>query len=261
MMPGAGEPAGVAGVPGAIWERGGVTIHLGGITATRRLLARCPIRPGQRVLELGCGTGYTAVLLARQHQARVSGIDITRRNLAEAQARAGKSGALIDLIQGDAHHLPFPAEHFDGVIGESVMLFCRASRVLDECHRVLRAGGWLALNEMVQRGPSPPELLTLLGRIGLEPAYDIAEWQVLLVAAGFVMEGTAVYPLSLTEQAASHLRVDGLRRYLSAAAGSWRDAGVRDAFMNRDALHAARHFRDLISYGLFVGRKPGLSDN
>jgi hypothetical protein len=43
-----------------IWETGGPTEHLGGVPATERLLARCRIIGGQLVLDLGCGTGYTA---------------------------------------------------------------------------------------------------------------------------------------------------------------------------------------------------------
>ncbi|MBI4494648.1 MAG: class I SAM-dependent methyltransferase, partial [Chloroflexi bacterium] len=59
-----------------IWERFGITEHPGGIHATRDLLARCGIKPGQRILDIGCGTGYTACLLAREYDARVVAIDL-----------------------------------------------------------------------------------------------------------------------------------------------------------------------------------------
>ena len=52
-------------VPFDIWQSGGMTEHLGGVAATRRLLELCSPLPGQRVLDIGCGTGYTACLLAK----------------------------------------------------------------------------------------------------------------------------------------------------------------------------------------------------
>jgi ubiquinone/menaquinone biosynthesis C-methylase UbiE len=43
-----------------IWEKLGVTEHLGGIKATKHLIDLCGIIPGQFVLDMGCGTGYMA---------------------------------------------------------------------------------------------------------------------------------------------------------------------------------------------------------
>ena len=48
------------------WEKLGLTNHIGGIQATQRLIERCGITPGQYVLDVGCGTGYTACLLAKK---------------------------------------------------------------------------------------------------------------------------------------------------------------------------------------------------
>jgi len=48
------------------WEKFGLTNHIGGIQATRRLIERCGITPGQYILDVGCGTGYTACLLAKE---------------------------------------------------------------------------------------------------------------------------------------------------------------------------------------------------
>ncbi|WP_332699803.1 SAM-dependent methyltransferase, partial [Halalkalibacter lacteus] len=62
--------------PYRVWETAGITEHMGGIGATERLLERCRVAHGQRVLDLGCGIGHTAVLLARRYQARVTALDI-----------------------------------------------------------------------------------------------------------------------------------------------------------------------------------------
>jgi cyclopropane fatty-acyl-phospholipid synthase-like methyltransferase len=47
------------------WEKLGITNHIGGIQATRRLIELCGITPGQYILDVGCGTGSTACLLAK----------------------------------------------------------------------------------------------------------------------------------------------------------------------------------------------------
>jgi len=62
--------------PFDIWEKGGLTEHLGGVYATRRLLNRCYLATGQQILDIGCGTVFTACYLARNHQVQVSALDI-----------------------------------------------------------------------------------------------------------------------------------------------------------------------------------------
>ncbi len=78
----------------ALWERMGITEHLGGVAASRRLLARCQIAAGQQVLEIGCGTGYTACLLADEYRARVTATDISRGVLLWAARRVRTASAV-----------------------------------------------------------------------------------------------------------------------------------------------------------------------
>lgn len=248
-----------SGIPTTIWEQGGITIHLGGIEATRRLLARSPLRPGQRVLDLGCGTGYTAVTLAKQRECGVTALDVTWRSLLEAKARAVRSNVSLDLTQGDAHNLPFTSELFAGVVIESLLLFCDAPRVLGECYRVLQPGGWLGMNEMTLQNRAPPGLAALLQEIGVGSAREAADWADLLAAVGFVNLETAVFPFRFGEQFRSHLQVDGLRGYLASAIRNLRQTAVRRTFVNRQMIQAFRQFRPLIGYGLFLAWKPAPS--
>ena len=46
------------------WEKFGLTNHIDGIKTTRQLVEWCGITPGQYILDVGCGMGYTACLLA-----------------------------------------------------------------------------------------------------------------------------------------------------------------------------------------------------
>jgi arsenite methyltransferase len=114
-----------ASIPSKIWETGGLTEHLGGLDATERLLQQCPLTAGLQVLDVGCGTGYTAVHLAESYGARVVALDLNPRSLAEARKRAAKDGSheQIRVVQADAHELPFRSSTFDVAIVESVLVF------------------------------------------------------------------------------------------------------------------------------------------
>lgn len=72
------------------WERFGITKHWGVINATRRLIELCNITPDQYVLDVGCGTGYTACLLAKDYQAEVVAADLRSKVLEEAKKRIAK---------------------------------------------------------------------------------------------------------------------------------------------------------------------------
>ena len=68
--------------------------------------------PGQRILDLGTGTG----LLARRFAgdgATVSGLDLSAGQLEMARAAAGRDGVMIDFREGSAESLPFDASSFD----------------------------------------------------------------------------------------------------------------------------------------------------
>ncbi len=92
----------------------GLTKHIGGLEATQTIVELCHIGAGTVVLDVGCGVGVTAVLLARQHGCRVVGVDIRPRMVERATERAAKTG-----LQA----LPFDDETFVAVIGESVTAF------------------------------------------------------------------------------------------------------------------------------------------
>ncbi len=240
--------------PFTVWERSGITEHLGGVNATGRLMAACQLRPGQAVLNLGCGTGYTAVLLAEQ-QAVVTASDINARLLHLTLNRARKAGVghQVRRVQVDAHELPMPAERFDAVIVESVLIFCpEAGQVAAEIYRVLKPGGVLGINEMTYHQPPPDDLRAALQEtLGLQPRTE-SEWHALFKAAGFSGVHSTLYPVKLGEQFMSHLKVDGLRTYLAAVFRNLQDAALLKPFMNETLMS---QFTKYAGYGLYVCTK------
>ncbi|MCI0484922.1 MAG: methyltransferase domain-containing protein, partial [candidate division NC10 bacterium] len=90
--------------------------HARGFAATVELADRLPIKPGQRILDIGCGLGGPARYLAQRFQCTVNGLDIT----APFVEAANKLTALLRMEQrvtiehGDGQRLPYPDSHFDG---------------------------------------------------------------------------------------------------------------------------------------------------
>ena len=100
---------------------------------------------GRDVLEIGCGTGVHAQLLA-EAGARLSAVDLTPTAVELTRRRLELHGLGADVREADAEHLPFPDASFDfvwswGVIHHSA----HTERVVHEIARVLRPGGRLAL--------------------------------------------------------------------------------------------------------------------
>ena len=129
-----------------------------------RLLAP---RPGERILEIGFGTGHGIVALAQAvgSAGRVYGVDLSPR-MCEVTRRRVEAAGLADrvtLICGDAAELPFGPGHFDAVfMSFTLELFAAAEmpRVLDEARRVLRHGGRLGVVAMASR-PRPGAMIRL----------------------------------------------------------------------------------------------------
>jgi SAM-dependent methyltransferase len=244
-------------VPRAVWQVSGTTEHLGGISATRRLIEHCPIRPRQLLLDLGCGTGYTACYLADQHQASVVALDVGEVSVHKTRRRVatGGLGESVSVVRADAHRLPFRDSAFDALLAESLLVFCQADLVAAQIDRALKPGGAFGLNELTFLKPPPGELsVLLLDTLGIR-ARQQAEWQLLLDGAGLITTWSSLHRFSLREQLRSHIAVDGVRGYLSALRRGLSDARLSSTFINRGMLRAARQFLPYVGYGLYAGTK------
>ena len=109
------------------------------------LLAQAQIQPGQRVLDLACGTATLTIAIKQTHpQAAVIGIDGDPAILRQARAKAEGNRADIQFDEGLSYELPYADESFDHVL--SSLFFHHLTRenklrTLAEVQRVLKPGG------------------------------------------------------------------------------------------------------------------------
>lgn len=251
---------------------GGTFLHPGGRDATRWLLERVAGRPGiARALELGCGTGATAQLLARRTGASVVAVDRSPAMLAAARRRLqgfdggpDGPGSRVHLVQADVGQpLPFADGYFDLVYAESVVALLDVMQVLEEGYRVLRPGGWLAFNERIWKPGLTAEQVSAVNAASrrafgipaaTEQPWDCQEWEALLRGAGLVeVQAIPIDEVIGQRSPGLHLsqRWRRLRRYLA------RLRALQQALRYKAAVRQqARLWASLECY-LFLARKPG----
>jgi ubiquinone/menaquinone biosynthesis C-methylase UbiE len=143
--------------PAVTYERSAVPFLFGPWASL--LLETAAPRPADRVLDLACGTGVVArraAAVMRGAEAatapgaapsgRVSALDMSANMLEVARAAAREEGVEVTRHEGRMESLPFPDRHFDLVLCQQGLQFVEERpRAMAEMHRVLDAGGRLAL--------------------------------------------------------------------------------------------------------------------
>ncbi len=131
---------------------------------------------GQRVLDLGTGTGVVAREVARRG-ATVSGVDIAAGQIAAARAAAAAERVAVDFVVAAAESCPFADASFDAITASQCWMYFDVERTLAEVRRLLRPGGalvtthfsWLPREDAIARAS---EALVLRAN----PAWQGADW-------------------------------------------------------------------------------------
>jgi len=240
-------------------------IHMGEQDATQALLDLCQLDATSRVLDVGCGSGNTACLIAEQRGARVRGIDMSEVMIDKAKERVRRQG-LMDKVEfrvADAFQLPFEDDWFDAVIVESVLtpLPGDKKQALAEMVRVVRAGGRIGVNESTVDPSAPTEFLALFAEHPAIHGYFTPQ----TLRSLFEESGLQVVQMSEVKNvdAPSPLTQMGLRGLLSFMIRVYpkvllkllRDARFREASRIDDRI--TKRGKQYMGYTLIVGQKPG----
>jgi ubiquinone/menaquinone biosynthesis C-methylase UbiE len=137
----------------------------------RKQMSLVDPREGEKVLEVGCGTGALSILskLGVGEKGEVAGIDIAPKMVSKAKEKAAKAGLDIAFQVASIDELPYPDEYFDAVIGSMMFHHLPVGikrKGLEEIHRVLRGDGRFFLCDFC--APHPVTII---------PMYLMLLWQ------------------------------------------------------------------------------------
>ena len=161
------------------------------------------VKPGSRVLEVGCGTGIVSLAIA-PHAGEVIGVDLSPRMIQQAKFKAREVNLQnLSFQEADAYELPFDDESFDLVLLTNLLhVVAEPDRALKESRRVLRAGGTLAAvtDCLAERAPVRiwPQLLMLramklIGKLKYINFFRKSSLRKLLSANGILVHKEAVF--------------------------------------------------------------------
>ncbi|MFE4973675.1 methyltransferase domain-containing protein [Kitasatospora sp. NPDC056651] len=212
------------------------------------LAGRLRIGAGSRLLDVGCGVGAPAVRIARLTGAEVTGIAVSREQVARADALAHTTGlrGQVSFRQADAMDLPFDDASFDAVLAiESMPHMPDRGRVLREMRRVLRPGGRTVLTDFHRRR-SPTPTAHPLRRVMGSTTVPVDDYPAILRAAGLEF----VEMLDITDETVPRsfaaLAEQAKRMRLEAE-----DIAAQCYFNPQSVIDV-----DLLGYLLVVARRP-----
>ncbi len=225
-------PSPMAGNPNkALWEKGDFTEIAAFMRDAGDAFAKSlAIKPGMRVLDLGCGDGTTALPIARLG-AEVTGIDIAR-NLVEAGNRRAAAAGLSNLKfqEGDASHLQGVPDHsFDLTVTMFGAMFApRPYDVAKEMVRVTKPGGRVIMGNWIAGDPTFVSQLLKISASFLPPPPE-----------GFISPVTWGVEANVIE------------RFGRAGVSKEKISAVRDTWYFTSSNRSATDFMDL--FGRFYG--------
>jgi len=125
----------------------------------RQLVAVTPLKPGDRVLDAGTGTGFAACAIAQRvgPTGDVLGVDLSPGMLAQAR-RAVDAAQLanVELLEADVTDLrDVAASTFDAVVCSAGLLYMPVAKALSAWHRLLEPNGVVAFSTMKAGSPAP----------------------------------------------------------------------------------------------------------
>jgi N-methyltransferase StaMA len=164
------------------YENGEDVSFLEGINQCTEVVgSKLGLRPGQRLLDIGCGVAVPAIRYAQRYDINVVGLTNSRWQIEESSRRVKAAGVRtqIKLDFGDAAALPYPDDSFDAVLAFQSMQHAQdRGQWQREMARVVRPGGNVVIVDFIEEVPlTDEEVETLFGNnIPMEKPLPLSEF-------------------------------------------------------------------------------------
>jgi ubiquinone/menaquinone biosynthesis C-methylase UbiE len=131
------------------------------MAAIEDLLGRLDLKPGDHLLDLGCGAGVIAKYISERTGARVTGLDYSAPAITVANERTADKRDRLTFLQGDMNALDLPAGSFDAAISlDTLYWVADLADTLAQVARTIKPGGQIGIFMLQGRGEgNPPEIL------------------------------------------------------------------------------------------------------
>lgn len=240
-------------------ELGTSWLHPGGMQSTKKLMSRLDIRPGMKVLDLGCGVGSASRLAAKKYHCDVIGIDSDPSMIEKAKNFAGNNDSdHLSFKVMDGRKMDFADNTFDCVMIQSVTCFNNKAEILAEVFRVLKPGGKLGLNEVTWL-KSPTQKVKKVTCATICETFNGAltkeDWESTLQQAHFVNIGAdveAFAPVSPFQL----LREEGLIKTLIITSRVLFNANINTRI--NAVSRYLKEYQGYFAYGIYHGEKPAV---
>jgi cyclopropane fatty-acyl-phospholipid synthase-like methyltransferase len=212
------------------------------------LTDRFTLEAGQRVMDLGCGTGLTSIFLAREFDVRVHAVDLwisADENWPRIR-EAGESARVVP-IRANANKLPFAEGYFDAIVSvDAYHYFGTPPEYLATIVRYLAPGGVLAIAcpGLAREITSVPESLAPFWESGFELFHSAEWWRALWQGSGHVTIDHA--------DMVEHGAADWLR--WAEATDDWKRANGREPFV-REAEMLRADSEHLLGFVAVIARR------
>ncbi len=232
-------------------------IHPGGRRSSEELFRRADFQPDQRVLDVGCGVGTSAIAIARRFGATVTAVDISPIMLTRASSNVRRTGLAgqVTVTYGDILALDFPDNSFDRVVAEAVTMFVDRPYAVRELIRICKPGGRVLATEFFWRQPPTPEAREIfLGQVCPGMQVDtLEEWVRLYEGAGLSNTQVVSGPFEMMTPA-GFLSDEGIANCLAMIGRTM----TRLSYLRKMAWLMPRLQRAVpyLGYLLVVGEKP-----
>lgn len=248
------------------YERTAELLEPASITA----VAAAKIARGERVLDLGCGTGNAAIAAARLG-ADVLAIDPSDRLVAVCRARAEREGLRLRAEVADASSIPTGDATVDAVLSIFAVIFAPdAERAANEMLRVTTAGGRIVITSWSPKGPISqagaflrdamavldPAVKTRVAPAWGDPSFVRALFEsrgAKVTASEKTLVFTSSSPEAWFEEQETHHPIwGGIKRALAAHPGEWERMRVRSLDVLRKGNEDPSCFRTTSTYLLLT---------